>query len=176
MDGCRCDSRAHTRLESREKLIAALVNELLPEGATPPVVVAKTDNGPEIDEGGQVAALAYGLTPGAPGEFVVMSSPTMLDSFVVGADGTFSQQVFLPAGLAPGRHTLVVATPRLIVGFGFTITAATATPIVAVEAPAALPATGSTGLPTTALWVWLLISGGVSLVLLSRRRRHSSVA
>ena len=120
-------------------------------------------NGPEIDAGGQVAAIAYGLTPGEQGEFIVMSSPILLGTFSVRADGTFRQQATLPSGLPVGSHTLVVATPRTVVGFGFTITAVTQ-----------LPATGTSNPSTLGNLVLASLVAGLILVV-AVRRRHGMV-
>ena len=115
--------------------------------------------GPEIDEGGQVAAIAYGLSPGEQGEFIVMSSPILLGTFSVRADGTFRQQATLPSGLPVGSHTLVVATPRVVVGFGFTVTAAVN-----------LPTTGASRSSIPDSLVLTLLTAGVFLLLVGRRR------
>lgn len=116
--------------------------------------------GPEIDEGGQVAAIAYGLNPGDSGEFIVMSTPTLLSSFTVETNGTFREQAVLPVGLAAGRHTLVVATPKVAVSFGFTIAAITE-----------LPATGSATSIPMGTWAFGLLFAGLCLAILVRRRR-----
>jgi hypothetical protein len=115
--------------------------------------------GPEIDEGGQVAAIAYGLNPGDSGEFIVMSTPTLLSSFTVETNGTFREQAVLPVGLAAGRHTLVVATPKVAVSFGFTIVAVTE-----------LPATGSATSIPMGTWAFGLLFSGLCLAILVRRR------
>jgi len=75
----------------------------------------------EIVDGGQVATVAYGLTPGAAGELYVLSTPTLLDSFKVGPNGTFRRQTKLPSTLDPGDHTVVVATPKLTVSLGLKV-------------------------------------------------------
>ena len=75
----------------------------------------------EIVDGGQVATVAYGLTPGVAGELYVLSTPTLLDSFKVGANGTFRRQTKLPSTLDPGDHTVVVATPKLTVSLGLKV-------------------------------------------------------
>jgi LPXTG-motif cell wall-anchored protein len=116
--------------------------------------------GPEIDEGGQVAAIAYGLNPGDSGEFIVMSTPTLLSSFTVETNGTFREQAVLPVGLTAGRHTLVVATPKVAVSFGFTIVAVTE-----------LPATGSATSIPMGTWAFGLLFSGLCLAILVRRRR-----
>jgi alpha-tubulin suppressor-like RCC1 family protein/outer membrane protein OmpA-like peptidoglycan-associated protein len=75
----------------------------------------------EIVDGGQVATVAYGLTPGAPGELYMLSTPILLDTFKVGSNGTFKRQTKLPATLEPGEHTVVVATPKLTVSLGLKV-------------------------------------------------------
>jgi len=75
----------------------------------------------EIVDGGQVATVAYGLTPGAPGELYMLSTPILLDTFKVGPNGTFKRQTKLPATLEPGDHTIVVATTRMTVSLGLKV-------------------------------------------------------
>ena len=75
----------------------------------------------EIVDGGQVATVAYGLTPGAAGELYILSTPTLLDSFTVAANGTFKRQAKLPPSLKPGDHTVVVATSKLTVSLGLKV-------------------------------------------------------
>ena len=105
------------------------------------------------------AAIAYGLNPGDAGEFIVMSKPTLLNSFTVRANGTFRQQAVLPVGLAVGRHTLVVATPKIAVSFGFTIAAV-----------AELPATGSSTSIPMGTWAFGMLFAGLCLAIVARRR------
>ena len=143
------------------------LNDLLPEGQTPPVSINNTETGAvlngvasvpvpvedvkvvrvqesallvagtdvtgtkaassdsggvlEIVDGGKVATVAYGLIPGANGELYVMSTPILLDEFKVGENGTFKRQAQLPATLAAGDHTIVVATARMTVSLGLKV-------------------------------------------------------
>jgi hypothetical protein len=73
-----------------------------------------------IDRDGYVAVSAYGLPAGAEGEVVVMSTPTALGTFVVGANGDFSGQVQLPDGLI-GEHTVVLAASGVASAVGIEI-------------------------------------------------------
>ncbi len=112
----------------------------------------------EVLGNGQVGVLASGLTPGETVEFVVMSTPTLLGTYTVGANGTIKTQAALPTGIGLGNHTLVVASPTVQASLGLKVTAG------------ALPATGvdsSRGPISVALW---LLAGGAFVVVLRRRR------
>ena len=90
------------------------------DGAGDPANIA-FDGVLEFGEGGYVAALAYGLTPGAAGEVVVMSTPRLLDSFTVGADGGVAAQAEIPSDLEAGEHTVVVAIDGQSASLGFRV-------------------------------------------------------
>ncbi len=85
--------------------------------------LAETNQGGilEIVDGGQVATVAYGLTPGVTGELYVLSTPVLLDKFTVGPSGSFRRQTKLPSALESGDHTIVVATPKLTVSLGLKV-------------------------------------------------------
>jgi len=107
---------------------------------------------------GQVGVLASGLTPGEAVEFVIMSTPTLLGSYTVDANGSIKAQTALPSGIGLGNHTLVVASPTVQASLGLNVTAG------------ALPATGldsSRGPVSVALW---LLAGGAFVAVLRRRR------
>ncbi len=112
----------------------------------------------EVLGNGQVGVVASGLTPGETVEFVVMSTPTLLGSYTVGANGTIRAQAPLPSGVGLGDHTLVVASPTVQASLGLKVAAGT------------LPATGldsSRGPISVALW---LLVGGAFVAVLRRRR------
>jgi LPXTG-motif cell wall-anchored protein len=115
----------------------------------------------EVLGDGQVGVVASGLTPGETAEFVIMSTPTLLGSYTVSANGTIKAQASLPAGVGLGDHTLVVASPTVQASLGLKVSAT----------PATLPATGiSNGSNTLQIALWLLVGG--SLVAYLRRRRN----
>ena len=113
----------------------------------------------EFGEGGYVAVLAYGLTPGAAGEVVVMSTPQLLDTFTVGTDGGVAAQAAIPADLAPGEHTVVVAVDGQSASLGFRVLSAGTLPVTG----------GSSSLPS-ALAVLLAAVGAFGVLVVSRRR------
>ena len=112
----------------------------------------------EVLGNGQVGVLASGLTPGETVEFVIMSTPTLLGSYTVDANGSIKTQTALPSGIGLGNHTLVVASPTVQASLGLKVTAG------------ALPATGleDSSRPLL-LAVWLLVGGAFVAVI--RRRR-----
>jgi LPXTG-motif cell wall-anchored protein len=115
----------------------------------------------EVLGDGQVGVVASGLTPGETAEFVIMSTPTLLGSYTVSANGTIKAQTSLPDGVGLGDHTLVVASPTVQASLGLKVSAT----------PATLPATGiSNGSNTLQIALWLLVGG--SLVAYLRRRRN----
>ena len=111
----------------------------------------------ELGPDGEVSALAYGLTPGASGELVVMSSPTLMGTFTVGADGSFQGQAALPSTLAAGAHTVVLAVDGLVASAG-----------VVVTGEETLPVTGSGS--SLVPWAVLVVAAGALAVLMIRRR------
>jgi LPXTG-motif cell wall-anchored protein len=115
----------------------------------------------EVLGDGQVGVVASGLTPGETAEFVIMSTPTLLGSYTVSANGTIKAQTSLPDGIGLGNHTLVVASPTVQASLGLKVSAT----------PSTLPATGiSNGSNTLQIALWLLVGG--SLVAYLRRRRN----
>ena len=116
----------------------------------------------EFGEGGYVAVLAYGLTPGAAGEIVVMSTPELIDTFAVGADGGVLTQAQIPSDLAAGEHTVVVAVDGQSASLGFR-----------VLPQGTLPVTG-TDSSTTALLLVLVAVGSLIVLVASRRRQHQA--
>jgi len=116
----------------------------------------------EFGEGGYVAVLAYGLTPGAAGEIVVMSTPELIDTFAVDADGGVLTQAQIPSDLAAGEHTVVVAVDGQSASLGFR-----------VLPQGTLPVTGSDS-STTAVLLVLVAVGSLIVLLASRRRKHQA--
>ena len=141
--------------------VVLLVTEeqaLLIGGADGPADPADVRNGVlEIGPDGEVSALAYGLTPGASGELVVMSSPTLLGTFTVGADGSFQGQAALPSTLAAGSHTVVLAADGLVASAGVVVTGGVTLPVTGGE---------SSSVP----WAVLVVAAGALAVLVIRRR------
>ena len=108
---------------------------------------------------GEVGVVASGLTPGEKIELVVMSTPTLIGSYTVAANGTIKTQAKLPTSIGLGNHTLVLASPTVQSSLGMKV----------IPKADALPATGlDTDTPLrSALW---MIAVGSLLVYLRRRR------
>lgn len=109
-----------------------------------------------VGRGGFVSLTAAGMTPGAAGEIIVMSTPRVLSSFTVASDGTFSGQVKLPSDLE-GNHTVVLATSSVSVSLGVEISESAT--IESASGGSAMPQTGSNSIPLTTLGLFLLALG-----------------
>jgi LPXTG-motif cell wall-anchored protein len=114
----------------------------------------------EVLGDGQVGVVASGLTPGETAEFVIMSTPTLLGSYTVSANGTIKAQTSLPDGIGLGNHTLVVASPTVQASLGLKVSAT----------PSTLPATGASSSNTMQIAMFLMVGG--LMVAFLRRRRH----
>ena len=75
----------------------------------------------EVTRGGIVSARAYGLPGSQTGEIVLMSTPRLLKTFTVAADGSYNGQVPLPTDIAFGSHTVVMATANAKVSLGINL-------------------------------------------------------
>jgi hypothetical protein len=77
----------------------------------------------EVTRGGVLAARSYGLPSLETGEIVLMSTPRLLQKFIVDKDGSYSGQVVLPRNISIGKHTVVMATKNVKVSLGITLVA-----------------------------------------------------
>ena len=77
----------------------------------------------EVTRGGVLAARSYGLPSLETGEIVLMSTPRLLQKFIVDKDGSYSGQVVLPRNISIGKHTVVMATKKVKVSLGITLVA-----------------------------------------------------
>jgi hypothetical protein len=77
----------------------------------------------EVTRGGVLAARSYGLPSLETGEIVLMSTPRLLQKFIVDKDGSYSGQVVLPRNIPIGKHTVVMATKKVKVSLGITLVA-----------------------------------------------------
>ena len=75
----------------------------------------------EVTRGGVVSARAYGLPGSQSGEIVLMSTPRLLKTFTVAADGSYNGQVPLPTDIAFGSHTIVMATANAKMSLGINL-------------------------------------------------------
>lgn len=115
----------------------------------------------EVTPEGEVAVIAYGLPVGDQVELVLMSTPTLLGTFIVDASGAIEILANIPDAIGSGDHTLVVASPNVQASLGLTVSDLTQPS--AME----LPATGTS--PANGLVIIMLAMGGL-LVLATRRR------
>jgi uncharacterized repeat protein (TIGR02543 family)/LPXTG-motif cell wall-anchored protein len=128
------------------------------------------DGALEIPEGGHVSVIAGGLTPGADGEVVVMSTPQLISSFDVGTSGEVAEQAALPTDLPLGDHTVVVTVGDEAASLGFRLVpASTPTGGTGTGNTTTLPATGSDGMAGS--WAILFAALGALALLVSTRRR-----
>jgi len=114
----------------------------------------------EVNADGDVAVQAFGLPAGESVELVLMSTPTLLGSFVVDAKGTVKTTADVPASIGAGNHTLVVATPSIQASLGLKV----------VKPISQLPNTGSS--LTLVNWGVAVALLGAYLVLVSNTRRR----
>jgi hypothetical protein len=77
----------------------------------------------EVTRGGVLGARSYGLPSLETGEIVLMSTPRLLQKFMVDKDGSYSGQVVLPRNISIGKHTVVMATKNVKVSLGITLVA-----------------------------------------------------
>ncbi len=127
----------------------------------------------EIPQSGQVSVYGSGLTPGADGEVVVMSTPRLISDFSVGATGEVSEQAALPADLELGDHTVVVTAGDEAASLGFRLVAAstqTGRDAEGVATGGTLPATGSDSQQLA--WAILLLAMGGLVFMTARRPRR----
>ena len=113
----------------------------------------------EVNADGDVAVQAFGLPAGENVELVLMSTPTLLGSFVVDANGTVKTTAEVPSSIKQGNHTLVVATPSIKASLG-----------LKVVATDGLPQTGTS--TTLTNWAVAVALSGVYLVLTAHTRRR----
>jgi hypothetical protein len=121
----------------------------------------------EVTPEGEVAVLAYGLPVGDQVELVLMSTPTLLGTFIVDANGAIETLANIPDAIGSGNHTLVVASPNVQASLGLKVSDLTGLGAGAQPSERTLPAAGSS--PASGL-VIVLIAMGALLVLAARRR------
>lgn len=115
----------------------------------------------EVTPEGEVAVIAYGFPVGDQVELVLMSTPTLLGTFIVDASGAIEILANIPDAIGSGDHTLVVASPNVQASLGLTVSDLTQPSVME------LPATGTS--PANGLVIIMLAMGGL-LVLATRRR------
>ena len=120
-----------------------------------------------VGRGGYVSLSAFGMTPGATGEIIVMSTPRVLGTFVVAEDGSFTGQVRLPDDIE-GEHTVTLVAGSVVVSLGVEV--ATTRSVEGVAQGGTLPMSGSDSMPVSLMA--LLLIGVVLLIKVRHRRFH----
>lgn len=133
------------------------------DGATRPVRVDPQAASFVAYVGGYLLASGEGFAPGTTVDLWLFSTPALLGTATVKADGTFSAMVPLPAGVAAGNHTLQVN------GLSTSLSTVSATMGIKVArtVPSRLASTGA-DLPIGAAVALLVL--GIPMVIVARRR------
>ncbi len=103
---------------------------MLSTGGTATVVsgVLTAPQGTTVQAGSAIALRGTGLPAGATLQVVLHSDPVTVGTLTVGADGTATGSVTIPAGTAAGSHTLDLVDASgasvLVSPLGITVTAA----------------------------------------------------
>lgn len=123
--------------------------------------------------GGPGQGTGYGFLPGSTASIWIMSTPAKLGTAIVGADGTFTSNFTVPAGLPAGAHTIQLQ------GLDYNgESRALAAGVVAEAAgpDSALPMTGSDSSRNLLLAGALLGGGGLlaGMAQMKRRPKHTA--
>ncbi|MEN9801473.1 MAG: hypothetical protein RLZ37_598, partial [Actinomycetota bacterium] len=109
----------------------------------------------QVPVGSSFGLAGSGFGDEEDGEFVVMSTPTLIAEFATAEDGTFEKSGTLPASIAVGDHTLVVATGSTYAVLGIQVV------------PTTLPVTGGDSNQVVVFALFTLVFG--ALLVRSRR-------
>jgi len=110
-----------------------------------------------VGVGGTVGVVGAGFDSNASGELVVMSTPTLVDTFTASAAGDVAASASLPDSVGVGDHTLVAATNGVYAVIGIRVV------------PTSLPATGVDEGTSTLIVLGLFV--GVMAAVVTRSRR-----
>jgi endo-1,4-beta-xylanase len=116
-----------------------------------------------VQAGGTLTVSATGATAGDAAQVVLHSSPVVLATGKVAADGTFTVKVRIPSSTPAGQHTIELALPGGSVTVPLTVTAAD---------PSSLASTGSDVRAIALVAVLALLLGGLAVVVRRASRRH----
>lgn len=131
---------------------------LLLVGASPTgEPVSLKDGVLRVGPGGILSIALAGLPANSQGEAVLFSTPKLLGSFTTSADGAFSGQFTVPAGMESGAHSLLVKVGASTVSIG-----------VRLDSSLTMPSTGLDVNSILMLAMVLLVAGFFSN-LVSRR-------
>ncbi|WP_201292672.1 fibronectin type III domain-containing protein [Cellulomonas citrea] len=120
----------------------------------------------QVSPSQQLTVIGTGFAPYSTARVVIYSSPVLLAEVLVGADGTFSAPVTVPAGLEAGSHTLMAfgVDPQ---GQAHSLSMS----VTNASGAAHLAATGSEALPLLLVALGSILLGVAALRLRSRRAR-----
>jgi hypothetical protein len=154
-----------------------------PEVAAPEVPVSvpdapltlTTDKGQisKLAPGDKIVVIGDGFLPFSTATVIIYSEPQVLGSIVTDATGSFRLEVQVPAGLESGQHSLVASgvgadgTERFM-RMNVTVDAAGVASVTTPEG--GLAYTGFSPVLPTALGLGAVLIGGVTLLVLRRRR------
>ena len=126
----------------------------------------------KVEAGKTMVVSGTGYQPGSTVTVLIYSEPQVLTTVVADASGNFTATVTVPAGLAPGQHTLVASGVDTLGNQRFTTLAVTVsaagTATVTVTVPKLASTGADVGLPLAGGIVALALGGG--LIVASRRR------
>jgi uncharacterized delta-60 repeat protein len=109
----------------------------------------------QVPVGSSFGLAGSGFGEEEDGEFVVMSTPTLVAEFATAEDGTFEKSAALPASIGVGDHTLVVATGSTYAVLGIQVV------------PTTLPVTGGDSNQVVVFALFTMVFG--ALLVRSRR-------
>jgi hypothetical protein len=125
-------------------------------------------------EGGQsITVSAQIFQPGTPVSFTLFSAPVVLGTATADANGVATLTATIPAGVAPGTHT-IEASGTGANGQPLTVTQSITVADASTGAGSNLPSTGSSSTIPMSRVALAGIAGGGLLVLLANRRRTSA--
>lgn len=125
-----------------------------------------------VSAGGRLTITGMGFKPGSSASFTLHSTPVNLGTATVDAQGVATLGVTLPAGVAPGQHSVVID------GVGVDGKARQLSAALTITAAATAPAADD--LATTGAKSTLMIGGAalaliVGLLAMAATRRRSSM-
>jgi len=143
-------------------------------GAATPIAIDVAVGQPVA--GARVAIVAAGLQPGAAWSATVRSTPVIVGSGSVSADGTIASAVRIPAGLDAGIHSITVTSTRAD-GSAFAAVlylrvSATGTLLALYNSNPELAATGASPAPAALLGGGLMLAGFAFAAVSAVRRRR----
>ena len=141
-----------------------------------------TSNGPltpaagssdKVTAGKTMVVSGTGYQPGSTVTFLIYSEPQVLTTVVADPSGNFTVTVTVPAGLAPGQHTLVASGTDTLGNQRFTTLTVTVSASGVATTAATLAYTGADVL-LPAIGGLAAVAIGAGLIVVRRRASHSA--